>query len=476
MKTIKLYLLLFLTVFGLNLLSFTKINSYENNTTSIFKNDTNDTIVWKNSRKSMDDDSKRLFELYDINEESAMYADNVYIQEDSVFFDEKIPSHLAAEIPNVESYNLEFGPDGFLHNKGYIYFITKAYQYGFYDGNILYKIEVTTEQKKSFFMSLNDILLIEHSSSAVVFNKPSVTPTGKREVPYEVRSYDPGIKPYTGVDITYTSPNYNYKEAGVVFEYKAQDTTFTEPNGVVISGMTKFTSSHYLLATDTFTIQPTYVHNLGLLDPKLSIKFDKITLTITINDLKTDVMVGKTMTLPGKNDLVETHLLTLSSSEFGFEPQYFYDEKELSVAKDGWNINTTRLRCGFIENEYIVLSPNKLNAGDAYLEFQFDRQVYLFETRICLWSSKEYIGNESGDYVLIEYKDKNGKWLEYSNILDSTLPIDRNKPKYFEVSIPNGTNGIRIRAHKGNHNADRNKGRICIGTVNFTNYILKGEI
>lgn len=50
--------------------------------------------------------------------------------------------------------------------------------------------------------------------------------------------------------------------------------------------------------------------------------------------------------------------------------QYFFDPREtLVTTTSGYTFNTKRLRCSYIENQYLVLSANRLNAGTAYLEF-----------------------------------------------------------------------------------------------------------
>lgn len=49
--------------------------------------------------------------------------------------------------------------------------------------------------------------------------------------------------------------------------------------------------------------------------------------------------------------------------------QYFFYNKEASVTTaNGRTLQTNRKRCSYIENQYLVLSPNRENAGEAYLE------------------------------------------------------------------------------------------------------------
>ena len=62
-------------------------------------------------------------------------------------------------------------------------------------------------------------------------------------------------------------------------------------------------------------------------------------------------------------------------NEFGFEPQYFFEEKTKTILLDDLILSTKRLRTGFIENEYINLSAARKNAGYAYFECEFNKKL-----------------------------------------------------------------------------------------------------
>ena len=42
---------------------------------------------------------------------------------------------------------------------------------------------------------------------------------------------------------------------------------------------------------------------------------------------------------------------------------YFYDKTADIITSDGFNFGTKRLRCGYIEDKYLVLSANRKDAG-----------------------------------------------------------------------------------------------------------------
>lgn len=54
---------------------------------------------------------------------------------------------------------------------------------------------------------------------------------------------------------------------------------------------------------------------------------------------------------------------TITPDDYGFEQEYFFCNKEHTFTVDDLSIRTYRLRTGFIENEYINLSPKRQNAG-----------------------------------------------------------------------------------------------------------------
>lgn len=58
---------------------------------------------------------------------------------------------------------------------------------------------------------------------------------------------------------------------------------------------------------------------------------------------------------------------------------------------NGTQIKTSRLRTGYIQKEKIVLSPDRKNAGCAFLEYELPTKAYAIEVELSMWSSKENI-------------------------------------------------------------------------------------
>lgn len=171
----------------------------------------------------------------------------------------------------------------------------------------------------------------------------------------------------------------------------------------------------------------------------------------------------------GCGQVHETHY-SISPSEWDFDARYYFDNEGLksnSITIGDLNIDTERLRCGYIENQYINLSPNRYDAGYAYLDLTFDEFIYGINTNLSFWSSSEGLYSTSGDYAYIKYLDDSGNWQILLDLLDCGLSANRLNQDYFELEIPNGTKEIMFEAYKATPNTDRNKGRICIGDTTF---------
>ena len=127
------------------------------------------------------------------------------------------------------------------------------------------------------------------------------------------------------------------------------------------------------------------------------------------------------------------------------------------------NISTRRLRCGYIENSYIILSPRRENAGEAYFEMNFDKKVYAFLYSVCLWSNSENLDG----IAIIEVKDANGNWSQLVDIKTSNqLKNKSDGLNRYVMQCPNGIYGIRFKC-TATATGTRNKGRLCIDDLVF---------
>lgn len=163
-------------------------------------------------------------------------------------------------------------------------------------------------------------------------------------------------------------------------------------------------------------------------------------------------------------------------SDWGFAARYYFSneldsyhlsaepERRYTTATiDGLTITTDRLRCGYIENSYVVLSPRRENAGRAYFEMNFNIPVYSFMYRACMWSSYENLDG----IAIIQTKDSSGAWTTLKDILHYSLPPKSSGPKQFVEQVPQGIYGLRFET-TATATGTRNKGRLCLDDIVFS--------
>lgn len=158
--------------------------------------------------------------------------------------------------------------------------------------------------------------------------------------------------------------------------------------------------------------------------------------------------------------------ITVSPAEYGFEQQYFFEEKTAEITQGDYSFTTKRLRTGFIENQYINLSANRLNAGTAYLEYYFSQKVGRIDFDMSFWSDSEGLRNATGTAV-VQYKKSNGTWVTVLDLLnDVTLKTSRLLQDTFTIVFPEAVTSFRFYSTFYNpQNASQNKGRICLGDL-----------
>ena len=127
-------------------------------------------------------------------------------------------------------------------------------------------------------------------------------------------------------------------------------------------------------------------------------------------------------------------------------------------------IETNRLRTSFIENEYLVLSPNKIGAGIAYLELSFHHNIEKMIFSAALWSDLE------GVLMFQNFKVQyfNNRWVDYIDINLQKLSKIKQYPDTFTILFRKGINKMRFISVYQDPTSNSNKGRICLD--NFTVY------
>ena len=160
------------------------------------------------------------------------------------------------------------------------------------------------------------------------------------------------------------------------------------------------------------------------------------------------------------------NLVQVFPDDWGFEARYWFASegiRDTTLRAAELTISTERLRCGYIEDKYIVLSPKRQNAGEAYLELIFDSQVYSLVYSALWWS-----GSEDAESASIAVRDNAGRWQTAVDLMnDVDLPEGGSFPCRQLLYYPDGITGVRFEA-TADASGTRNKGRLCIDDLAFS--------
>lgn len=91
---------------------------------------------------------------------------------------------------------------------------------------------------------------------------------------------------------------------------------------------------------------------------------------------------------------------------------------------------TKRLRCGYVDGKYLVLSSRTVGGGDAYLEIDFGSELFKsmwFSAGI--WSNREYLHSYQQDYFRVE-AEINNEWIVVSEIDIDQMKLKEEMSNY----------------------------------------------
>lgn len=183
--------------------------------------------------------------------------------------------------------------------------------------------------------------------------------------------------------------------------------------------------------------------------------------------------VGETMTF-SLNEESYARVYTISPIDYSFSQNYCSNKTIKTVSSGDLLFTTKRLRCGYIENQFINLSPRKKGFDTAYIEYEFINPIVSMDLNISFWSDDERYEYPNSAYSLIQYKNLyNDIWIDKFDLLnDIALSTDRNNQSNLHFDFPFKTREIRIISHfdKISGLNDRNKGRISIGNITISTY------
>ena len=144
--------------------------------------------------------------------------------------------------------------------------------------------------------------------------------------------------------------------------------------------------------------------------------------------------------------------------------QYFFDPISTPVTVDEDRmIYTERLRCSYIENQYLVLSPARKDAGRAYLDIELPHSASSITFDASLWSDSEGIFYER--FIIQYYKD--GEWINHVEYDLDTFSIFKYEMKTYHLLFSKDVKRIKFLAEYSKPDGDRNKGRIVLDNLKF---------
>lgn len=172
------------------------------------------------------------------------------------------------------------------------------------------------------------------------------------------------------------------------------------------------------------------------------------------------------------NSFVSSHnyehlAVTVSPSDYGFADAYptAITTKHHQIS-NGFSFTTTRYRAGFIQGEYIVMSPLRKNITKAYIKYYFNDPVSKIEVDLTHWRelSTEWTYSTNCTAVI-----RTGQ----SVLLDllaafTNLPTNRSQPTTYTIVFPSPVYTFEFYMEsKITSTNESNRGRLCIGDMNI---------
>lgn len=182
---------------------------------------------------------------------------------------------------------------------------------------------------------------------------------------------------------------------------------------------------------------------------------------------------GSTMTFSLDEDFYKTDYV-INKNIYNFPDSYNSTETTSSLTTlDGLAFKTKRLRCGFIHNEYLTISPRKKGFDTAYIDYMFTNPVRKITINISFWSNDERYQSPNVATLLFQWKNLySDYWDDNLDLLSLNLSTNRNQQSVLELEFQQKTREFRIFSHfyYTSGKTDRNKGRVSIGDIIVSTY------
>jgi|GEM_PF-3763463 len=174
--------------------------------------------------------------------------------------------------------------------------------------------------------------------------------------------------------------------------------------------------------------------------------------------------------------LSRRHVAQIRPTDYDFAQNYVTSvtDKIITSSIGGIQVSTSRLRAGYInvkgvaasandDGWFLTLSPRKINAGWAFIEYNFNTLVQDIDIEMARWSWNE--GFNSNTRIYLEYRDIFGNYAVAESLDYTLISGDKNEMSSFNFVLPRPTHTFRIYVYTGVSNNADNKGRLCIGNI-----------
>lgn len=176
--------------------------------------------------------------------------------------------------------------------------------------------------------------------------------------------------------------------------------------------------------------------------------------------------------------------VAFAPDQYGFADAYPVDDDtattyQLHDVLKNFEFNTRRYRTGYIHNEYVVMSCMRSGITEAWIEYMTRDPIYGIYVDLSHWRSfaQDWLDSTTATAVLQIYGKQDvqnpyekGGWFNYADLLSSEINLSRDRnaqTKYFfEFNQPITQFKFYCKS-KTEHTNDNNRGRLCIGDIQF---------
>lgn len=200
----------------------------------------------------------------------------------------------------------------------------------------------------------------------------------------------------------------------------------------------------------------------------------------TIQYMDSDVMTGLTMGFMFFKCNSSLKNINLQPSQLNLTTAYNSTEtsKNVSVNNSTVPIQYSILRGAYITHydstntnpngHYLALSPNKADAGLAYIEFQLPNDIKRLDIDLSWWRAKDRYSKYQGSVTIDAYDKTSQTWITIVDVLDNSIDLSvvLYLPTKYSIPMSISTNTFRVRAVHNSPSGSSNRNRVIIHAVN----------